>query len=74
MKAYEHFQDSLTFAQEANDSEHFETAVVSALMALTEAVQAMVLLQALEENQNPHYSDEWRLIWQHSQSVRQPEA
>lgn len=74
MKAYEHFRDSLAFAEEAANLEHFEPAILSAILALTEAVQAGVLLLALEENQNPHYMDEWRLIWQLSQSARKPEV
>lgn len=74
MKAYEHFRDSLAFAEEAANLEHFEPAVLSAILALTEAVQALVLLVACEEQQNPHYHEQWRLIWQLSQSARKPEV
>lgn len=73
MKAYEHFRDSVTFAREATTLEHFEPAVLSAILALTEAVQALVLLTACEEHQNPHYSDQWRLLWQEAGPIRQPE-
>lgn len=68
MRAIEHFQEANAYIREAANEERVEPALLCALLAIAEALQALTLSYVLEEHQNPHYMEQWRLEWQESPS------
>jgi hypothetical protein len=63
MKAHEHYAHSVDFAEKAADNPEFGGALVGAILALAHAVQAGVMLQAMDEIQLPKDRAEWRDLW-----------
>lgn len=63
MKAHEHYQESVLYAEKAAEEEDFAAALVGSVLALAHAVQAAVMLKAMDEIQYPKERGEWRDQW-----------
>lgn len=63
MRAHQHYAESVAYAEKAADQEEFGPALVGAILALTHAVQAGVMLQAMDEIQLPKDRADWRDLW-----------
>lgn len=63
MKAYEHYRESLLYAEKAAESPEFAGALVGALLALVHAVQSLSMQQAMDEMQFPQERAQWRDLW-----------